>query len=293
MDFSDAHCHLADPRLRPHLPRVLATCRRAGIRRWMVNATRESDWPVVAQLRLTEPGVAFSLGLHPWWQGERSPRWREALEEQLRAYPEAGIGETGLDRWMPAHNLPDQLEVLADHLRLSRSLDRPVSLHCLRAWPELAGAVQRNPPSKRGFLLHSYSGPEEMVMHWVRAGAFFSFSPAFLHPRKARVRAMFRTIPIDRLLVESDAPDMAPPEELALGCLEPLGGSRNDSMATGIPDRFLNHPLNLLLCVQALAADRGMPVAELAAVLETNRNRLFSHAGPGGSHCTSGYNPPA
>jgi TatD DNase family protein len=154
-------------------------------------------------------------------------------------------------------------------------MDRPLSLHCLRAWPELAGAVQRDPPSGRGFLLHSYSGPEEMVPRWVRSGAFFSFSPAFLHPRKTRVRAMFRTIPIDRLLVESDAPDMAPPEELALGRLEPAESADNDTAQTGKPDRFLNHPINLILCVRALAADRAMPVAELAAILEANMDRLF------------------
>jgi TatD DNase family protein len=261
--LTDAHCHLQDPRLGPHLDRALEVCRGAGIHRWIVNGTRESDWLAVAALAGHTAGVEAAYGLHPWWQAERSAQWLAKLEALLRERPSAGIGETGLDRWMPAHDLPDQLEVLRAHLELSRRLSRPISLHCLKAWPELAGAVRDCPPSERGFLLHSYAGPAEMIPGWVRAGAFFSFSPAFLHPRKTAVRRMFREIPLERLLVETDAPDMAPPTELALLPLSAGGGAA------------LNHPLNLRLCVAALAEDRGLHPEALGERLERNAARLF------------------
>ena len=263
MSLTDAHCHLQDPRLEPHLEAALATCRRAGIRRWIINGTRESDWPLVAGLAERIDGAVASFGLHPWWQAERSPDWLETLEAFLTARPSAGIGETGLDRWMSMHDLPDQLAVLRAHLELSRRLSRPVSLHCLKAWPELAAAVRDCPPSDRGFLLHSYAGPAEMLPGWVRAGARFSFSPAFLHPRKAHVRRMFRDIPLERLLIETDSPDMPPPAGAAL---LPLA----DSAA-----RPLNHPLNLRLCLEALAADRGLGADALGEILEQNAERLF------------------
>ena len=263
MNLTDAHCHLQDPRLGEHLERALKLCRRAGIHRWIINGTRESDWPAVAGLTDRIRGAEAAFGLHPWWQAERSADWLLNLETALLARPTAGIGETGLDRWMPSHNLADQLEVLHAHLELSRRLSRPLTLHCLKAWSELAGAVRDSPPSDRGFLLHSYAGPAEMVPGWVRAGAFFSFPPAFIHPRKARVRRMFREIPLERLLVETDSPDMAPPAAMAL---LPLAAPA---------DPPLNHPLNLRLCLDALAADRGLSPEALSTILEQNVERFF------------------
>jgi TatD DNase family protein len=229
----------------------------------MINGTRETDWPAVAALAQRIPGAKAAFGLHPWWQAERSPDWLETLEATLIAMPCAGIGETGLDRWMPAHDLQDQLSVLREHLALSRRLSRPITLHCLKAWPELAGAVRDFPPSDRGFLLHSYAGPAEMIPRWVQAGARFSFSPAFLHPRKTWVRTMFREIPLERILIETDAPDMPPPPETALLHLPDSNGTR------------LNHPINLCLCRDALAADRGLTPGAMGDILERNVEQLF------------------
>lgn len=263
MKLTDAHCHLQDPRLKPHLDEALDKCRNAGIHRWVLNGTRESDWPAVCELAGRITGAEAAFGLHPWWQAERSRDWLATLEALLVARPSASLGETGLDRWMSGHDLPDQMEVLRAHLELSRRLNRPVSLHCLRAWPELASVVRACPPSERGFLLHGYSGPADMIPRWVQAGAFFSFSPAFLHPHKTQVRRMFRAVPLERLLVETDCPDMAPPCELALAPLWDNAGKQ------------LNHPLNLRLCVEALAADRGLSAETLSGLLEDNATRLF------------------
>jgi TatD DNase family protein len=283
--LTDAHCHLQDPRLKPHLDQALGACQGAGIHRWVVNGTRESDWPAVCELAGRIHGMEAAFGLHPWWQAERSEEWLAKLEAHLVARPSAGIGETGLDRWMTGYDLPDQIEVLRAHLELSRRLCRPVSLHCLRAWSELAAVVRDCPPSERGFLLHSYAGPADMIPRWVKAGAFFSFSPAFLHPRKAPVRGMFREIPVDRLLVETDCPDMAPPGELALLPLRDEAG------------KWINHPLNLRLCLEALAADRGLCAETLGAVLERNAERLFfdparDKASAGGGSAPAGIAQP-
>ncbi|NBV86757.1 MAG: TatD family deoxyribonuclease, partial [Verrucomicrobia bacterium] len=184
MKLSDAHCHLQDTRFDGRLDLVLAECRNFGISRWMVNATREADWETVAALAARHSTIRCSFGLHPWWQKLRGTDWQAALERTLRQHPEAAIGETGLDRWMEGFDFADQLEVLQVHLSLSKKLDRPISLHCLRAWPELASCLKRCPPSERGFLLHSFNGPAAMVDQWVELGAYFSFSPAFLRPAK-------------------------------------------------------------------------------------------------------------
>jgi TatD DNase family protein len=263
MHLSDAHCHLQDPRLKDTLTDTLRECRARGIQRWMVNATREADWAAVTTLANTEPGVHASYGLHPWWQAERSPHWACHLEMLLKQHPEAALGETGLDRWMKNPNIEDQIRVLEEHLELSRTLDRPITLHCLKAWPELAACLKRSPPSKKGFLLHSYAGPEAQIEGWIQAGAFFSLSPGFLHPRKAAQRAAFTKVPLERLLLETDAPDMPPPETLAI-----LRFKREDS-------QHLNHPANLALCLDAVAADRGMRPEKLVLQVEKNASCAF------------------
>jgi TatD DNase family protein len=273
MTLSDAHCHLQDPRIAGLVESLLEACRARGIRRWMVNATRESDWGTVASLSSKHQGVYASFGLHPWWQKQRSPCWRQSLQALLEGHPEAAIGETGLDRWMPDPDLEDQRSVLNFHLELSSSLNRPVTLHCLRAWPELADCVKRRPPSSRGFLLHSYSGPPAEIARWADAGAYFSFSPALLAPGKSAVREMFKTVPLERLLVETDAPDMAPPRNLAIAEV-PFPASSGDG------GKAINHPLNLVLCLAAMAADRGLSEAQISVHLESNVRRLFGWPEP-------------
>jgi TatD DNase family protein len=97
----------------------------------------------------------------------------------------------------------------------------------------------------------------------VRAGAYFSLSPHFLHPRKARQRAAFQKVPLERLLLETDAPDMAPPGNIMLKKVP------HDPLCAW------NHPANLQLCLEAMALDRGLPQDKLALQVEKNASLFF------------------
>ena len=273
MKLADAHCHLQDPRIGAALPELLAQTRAFGVTQWIVNATREADWPAVSALAESVPGVRAAFGLHPWWLQERTPGWQKRLVEILRTRPNASIGETGLDLWMPSADLEDQKEVLRDHLGIARMLERPVSIHCLRAWPQLLELMKETAPAARGFLLHSYSGPAEMIGAWTDLGAFFSFSPAFLNPKKAGIQEMFRNqIPLNRILIETDAPDMAPPANLARAEIPQHPPHAADG---GLPIKHLNHPGNLILCAEAISAFRNIPQPEVAQILMQNFHTLF------------------
>lgn len=274
MMLADAHCHLQDPRIQTVLPELLAQARAVEVQGWIVNATREADWPAVSLLADSITGVRAAFGLHPWWQSERTPGWRERLVEILMKHPNASVGETGLDLWMPSANLKDQKAVLHEHLEVSRMMGRPVSIHCLRAWPDLLAMMKCEAPIPKGFLLHSYAGPAAMIDEWTELGAFFSFSPAFLSPKKAEVRDMFRNrIPLHRILVETDAPDMAPPSSLR--SFE-FPHDAIDAQSSPPPLKRLNHPANLLLCVESIAADRGLSGHSAAETLMKNFKSLFA-----------------
>ena len=107
----------------------------------------------------------------------------------------------GLDGGTPAADVAANKRFLPDQLALATSDNRPATVHCLRAWGLMEETLRATPRPERGFLLHSYGGPAEMVPSFVRLGAYFSVSPYFLHARKARQWAPFAQVPPDRLLL--------------------------------------------------------------------------------------------
>lgn len=214
MPLIDAHNHLHDPEVGSRWAETIPALLQAGLTHAVVNGTTEADWPAVATLAKEHPWIIPSFGLHPWYLKQRTERWLTTLREWLERFPHAAVGEVGLDRWMKDADLDDQREVFVAQWQLAIELDRPITVHCLRAWGALEELLSTLPRPRRGFLLHAYGGPAEMVKRWVGFGAYFSFSPSFLAPERARKLEPFRTIPSDRLLVETDAPSMGTPLDL-------------------------------------------------------------------------------
>lgn len=258
----DSHNHLQDSRLDPWRAQILAELPALGVAEAVVNGTRESDWPAVASLAHDHPWVRPSFGLHPWQVKARSPDWLHLLQDHLRAHPQAAVGEIGLDRWITDPDLPAQVTCFRAQMALATELKRPVTIHCLRAWGLLEEELRHQAPSPRGFLLHSYSGPADWVPALVRQGAYFSLSPYFGHERKVAQLATFRSIPLDRLLAETDAPDMRPPDTL-------------NSHPLTHNDQPLNHPANLTVSYDLLAKVHGLPLGEIIARIGENHRRLF------------------
>ena len=258
MRLYDAHNHLQDDRFDGRQDELIADCAAVGLTRMVVNGTREGDWPSVAALAKRHDCALPSFGLHPWFVHERSPEWLAQLKQQLDVWPTA-VGEIGLDRWKPGLDYDGQEEVFTAQLRLAAERDLPASIHCLKSWGRLLELLGAGPLRKRGFLLHSYGGPAEMVEPLARLGAYFSFPGAFGHERKTRQRDAFRRMPPNRLLIETDAPDQALPEDRVT---HPLG-------------QRLNHPANIAVVYEAAAEMLGQAPGDLAQRVEENFVRLF------------------
>lgn len=263
MKYYDAHNHLQDDRFAGRQTEILAACENAGVARMVVNGACESDWPQVLQLARESRTVLPSFGYHPWHLHERTPGWLANLEKFLDAAPSA-VGEIGLDRWKPGLPYEDQEEIFLAQLRVAAERDLPASIHCLQAWGRMLELLQKNPLPERGFVLHSYGGPVEMIAPFAKLGAHFSFPGYFLQGRKLRQRETFKAVPRDRLLVETDAPDQIPPPEKILHPLADADG------------RSLNHPANLPAIYAGLADFLGETTESLAACVQKNFERLFS-----------------
>ena len=278
----DAHNHLHFEELKPHREEIAARLGEIGLAAAVVNGTHpDDDWQAVTELAARYPWIRPSYGIHPWDVGSRPDDWREAFLHQFAATPHAAVGEIGLDRWIltaarPDHPLlvgvvrapiEEQLEVFTWQLRWAAAHNRPASIHCLHASALMLDVLRATPLPACGFLLHAYGGPAEMVPEFARWGAYFSFNSSFIDPRKTRQRKAFAVVPMDRLLVETDAP-ATPPQHPDFAFPESSGIER------------LNHPANLRQTYAALAELRGESQETLSAVVEQNFHRLFGAERP-------------
>ncbi len=255
MPLYDSHNHLqrfADP------AQIIAEMRDAGVAGCVANGTGEDDLDAVARLADAFPDfVQPAFGLHPWKAYLRTDKWLHVLEDYLNRFPNASIGECGLDGWVAEPSLEMQREVFLPQLALARERGLPVTIHALKAWePLFAAFEQERPPEK--FLLHSFGGSPELAKRLVDLGAWFSFSGYFLQPRKAKVVEAFKVVPQDRLLVETDAPDMMPPEEFI-----------THRAAEG------NHPANVVRIAEGLAERLEIAIEDLTAATTVNHRRFF------------------
>lgn len=260
----DAHNHLHDERLGTDPSELVSIARQAGVAWMVVNGSCESDWPAVARLAALHPKqILPSFGYHPWYLSERSPDWKKNLTRFLESAPSA-VGEIGLDRWKPGLAYDGQEEAFLFQLDLAASANLPASIHCLKSWGRMDTLLRVSRRPARGFLLHSYGGPPEMIAGLVQLGAYFSFPGYYMHERKLRQRETFLEIPLDRLLVETDAPDQALPADR----IRYHAGRLDDPRAP-------NHPANLAVIYEFLADWRRLDPGTLTAKVGENFHALF------------------
>ena len=260
--FFDAHNHLQALRFGGRQAELLAEC--PDVARMVVNGCCEEDWPAVSALAEAHRQVLPSFGYHPWCIHERSDHWEAELNRMLDAHP-AAVGEIGLDRWKEGLDYEGQEEVFVTQLRIAAERNLPASIHCLKAWGRILELLQKGPIPERGFLLHSYGGPTEMVQAFAQLGAYFSFPGYFLRAAKGRHREAFKSVPTDRLLIETDAPDQRLPDAL------------NAYPLTDFAGEPMNHPANLPVVYQGVAKILEMPLVALAEQVEDNFERLFGN----------------
>jgi len=258
MKYFDAHCHLQDERLVPDWAGVLARARQAGVAGIAVKGARESDWARVAALAERERVVHPSFGLHPWFLAERSGDWLAELEARLVAFPEAGVGEIGIDPEPKGGGgvpMEEQVAVFKAQLVLAVGLGRAVSIHVRGAWGRLLELLDEVELPER-WMVHCFGGSLEVARVLLARGAYLSFSGTVTRVNNRRAVEVLPEVPLERLLVETDAPDLLP-----RGAAGPL-----------------NEPANVVRVVTRVAEIRGEPEDAVAAQTERNARRFFSRA---------------
>ena len=266
MDFEmiDSHCHLDDSRFGDAAARkqVLDQAAQAGVTEIIVPGVNPKDWRNL--LTFVQNGhesvrLHACLGIHPQALPDLSDEEiADALTQlETASSPQmVGIGECGLDGPTGKKNggtMERQLEVLAQHLNIAERLEVPVVLHCLRAHDPLLRCLRRQGLIKGGYILHSFSGSPQQVEAYRELGAWFGIAGPVTYRNARRPLNTAKAIPLERLLVETDAPDQTP---------EPHRGS-------------LNQPSFLPQIVNILAHLRAVSSEEIARQTTLNARRCF------------------
>lgn len=196
MIYTDAHNHLQN---MPNRDDEIHQAMAADVAHFICNATQESDWATVLDLAARYMSVQACVGVHPWFVQTVREGWLERLEDVLRAHPHVMVGEIGLDK--TRDNLSQQESIFTAQLNLARRYSRIAHLHCVHAEDKMLSMMRKH---QRPFLLHRFSG--DKIEQWTALGAYFSF---------AQITDKVATVPLDRVLLESDAPSCFAPKYIA------------------------------------------------------------------------------
>jgi len=206
MKLVDTHCHLTFPPLSDNLPAVLTRAQKAAVTQIITPAYDPPSWRQVQTLATAHPGVIHpALGLHPWVADQ--PLDLDILAANLRDSHSVAIGEIGLDGKVDTPAMPLQIAVLEKQLELARDLNLPVILHCRGAYAELADILERFSPRLQG-VFHAFTRSPELARRFLRLGLHLGIGGAVTRPRATRTHETVTAVPLERILLETDAPSI-------------------------------------------------------------------------------------
>lgn len=186
MIYFDAHCHLMNED-------VFLKAQDNDVRFFIVNTIHPKEWEKAAELNKRQTGIYFCAGVHPWFINDLPKGWQNDLESFLTRYPDAMIGEIGLDKTKPFFE--QQMKVFQDCLDIAARFNRKVHIHCVKAWDEMLSALIQFREVQP--LFHRFCGDEYIVNKLRMFNAYFSVL-------NGRYLSVIRD---NRLLVETDSPD--------------------------------------------------------------------------------------
>jgi len=255
----DSHCHLDFADFTSERDAVVERARTAGVGRMITISTRIDQFPVISALAEAYPDVYCTVGAHPEHANEGEEATADRLIE-LALHPKCvGIGETGLDYHYDQVPRDIAERVFRTHIAAARQTGLPLVVHSRDADADMA-AILRDEMGKGPFkgVLHCFTSSPRLAETALSLGLYISFSGVLTFKKADELREIARAVPIDRVLVETDAPFLAP---------VPYRGKRNE-------------PAFVAATAKVLAELKGAPLAKIAAQTSANALRLFDKMPP-------------
>jgi TatD DNase family protein len=252
----DSHCHLDAAEFDADRDQVVADARKAGVESIVVPAIERGNFDAVLALSRRYSCCIPALGIHPLYTERARPEDLDVLREKLGESRPAAIGEIGLDYFVENLDRDKQAFYYTEQLKLAREFDLPVLLHVRRSVDQILKHLRRI--EVRGGIAHAFNGSRQQAEVFIGMGFKLGFGGAMTWPRALHLRELAASLPLDSIVLETDAPDI-PPEWI------------------GRDGR--NSPAQLPKIAQVLAELRNIDVDEIVAKTTRNMHQLLPHLG--------------
>lgn len=252
--ITDSHCHLDFPDFEGELDAVVARAREAGVTRMVTIATRHATLPKARAIAEAHDGVFWAGGIHPMHVTEEAPLSAEEIVALAQHPKFVGIGETGLDYHYTAESAGPQQESLRVHIEAARQTGLPLIIHSRDADDDMARILtEEHRAGAYSCVMHCFSSTRALAEATLDLGFYLSMSGIAAFPKSTELREIFAAAPVDRILVETDSPYLAPP---------PHRGRRNE-------------PAYTANTAKVGAEVFGLSYEDFAAQTQANFDRLF------------------
>jgi len=250
--YIDSHCHLDFPELAQDLPQVLADMQRNQVSHALVVSVCMPEWPRLMALVAAHPMLYASVGVHPAYQDTPEPSC-EDLVRMAQAPKVIAIGETGLDYFRQSEPLDWQRARFRTHVRAARAAQRPLIIHTRAAAEDTLRLLREERAQDCGGVMHCFTESWDIAQGALDLGFYISFSGIVTFKTAQTLQDVARRVPLDRLLIETDSPYLAP---------VPFRGKRND-------------PSKVIHVAEKIAQLRGMAAADVGEISSRNFKTLF------------------
>ena len=250
--FVDSHCHLDFPELAAELPSLLEAMAAARVTHALCISVTLPDWPAVHALALEHPNLYASVGVHPDNPDAQEPSIDDLAERSARPKVVA-IGETGLDYYRATGDLDWQRNRFRTHIRAARRVAKPLVIHTRAAAADTIDIMRDEGAAEAGGVMHCFTESWDVARGALDLGFHISMSGIVTFRNAQQIKDVARRVPLDRLLIETDSPYLAP---------VPFRGKRNQ-------------PAYVPHVAAEIAKLRELPIEEVAAATTANFFKLF------------------
>jgi len=251
MELFDTHCHIDMAAFDADRAQVLQRAREQGVRHILVPAIDAEHWERLLKLCAKQAGLYPALGMHPIFLNSHHQEHITRLEQFVATQRPVAIGEIGLDYFVRGLDRDAQRKLFEAQLAVARDAKLPVVLHVRKAHDAVLSSLRRIPVP--GGTVHAFSGSEQQARQYIDMGFKLGFGGTLTRERSRKIRHMARIMPMDAIVLETDAPDMAVAQHV---------GERNS-------------PEYLVYCLQALAEVRDEAPEMIAAQTTANARAVF------------------
>lgn len=252
MSLIDSHCHLDFADFDADRQDVLQRCSDLGVNHIIVPGVSRESWAPLIKTCADYPQLHPALGMHPMFMHQHQTDDLQLLATSIEQNNPVAVGEIGLDFFLPGHDKAAQIALFEAQIELAQDFELPVILHVRKAHDEVLKVLRKS--ALKGGIVHAFNGSMQQAEFYMQQGFLFGVGGALTYPRAQKLQRLFTDLPLDAIVLETDAPDM------------PLAGHQGER----------NSPEHIPLIAETLAELRHEEVSTIAATTTANSQRLFN-----------------